>query len=502
MTTLLILPILIPLITAIFCLFGWQRVRVQRVLTVIGMTGYAVVAGLLLRSVLNGDILVLQVGGWPAPFGISLVADRLSAIMVLLVALVGGASILFSLVNIDHQRIAYGYYPLINLLFMGISGAFLTGDMFNLYVWFEVLLISSFVLLGLGGEKRQIQGTFKYVVINLVASTIFITALGLTYGVTGTLNMADLAQRMPALAADNETLVLALATLYMLTFGVKAALFPLFFWMPASYHTPPVAVSAPFAGLLTKVGIYSLVRVFTLIFWTNTEYTHLRVLLVIAGLTMVSGVFGAMSQIEMRRILAFHSVSQVGYMAMGLALAPLSPLALAGTVYFVVHHAVVKSNLFLVSGVVRWRHGTADLRKLGGLLDRQPLLALLFFVTAMSLAGIPPLSGFWAKFALVKAGLDVGSYAIVAVALFTGVWTLYSMTKIWSYAFWQKPKQPPELPRNSTLRAEIGHLAPVALLMVTTIALGLAAGPLLTIAQATAAQLLNPTLYITAVLQG
>ena len=493
-------PIILPLLTAIATLFAWRKIRIQRGISLLSMGIYFVIAVRIFNDARSGTIQVVQIGAWDAPFGISLVADQLSAMMILLVAIVGTATIIFSTANIDRQRVALGYYPLTNILIMGISGAFLTGDMFNLYVWFEVLLISSFVLLALGGDRSQLQGTFKYVIINLVSSAIFLSGLGLLYGVAGTLNMANLGQVIPLISAEIPTLIPTLATIFMVAFGVKAALFPFFFWMPASYHTPPVSISALFAGLLTKVGVYSLVRTFTLIFVADWQYTHLGLLLVLAGITMVTGVFGAMSQMEMRRILAFHSVSQVGYMIMGLALAFVSPLALAGTIVFIAHHSLVKSNLFLISGVVRWLRGTDDLHYLGGLLKTRPYLSAFFFLTAMSLAGIPPLSGFWSKFLLVKAGLDATQYWITAAALFTGVWTLYSMTKIWSYAFWQSPKREVVEPVDYSKFELAVHLIPVASLLILIVWMGISAETVITFAQSTSEQLLDPTGYISAVL--
>ena len=497
---LILLPIVVPFIFGILTLLLLGFLRLQRIASVVGAVIYAVVAVLVLQQVSAEGILVTQIGGWQAPFGISIVADRLSAMMICLVAIIGNMTILYSTVNIDRQRTAFGYYPLINFLMMGVSGAFLTGDMFNLYVWFEVLLISSFVLLGLGARRLQLQGTFKYVIINLVASTTLLTALGLLYGLTGTLNMAQLALVVPERAAENPTLILTLSTLFMVAFGIKAAMFPFFFWMPASYHTPPVSVSAFFAGLLTKVGVYSLVRVFTLIFTMDMAYTHGTLLIALAAITMVTGVFGAMSQMEMRQILAFHSVSQVGYMIMGLALSYLSPLALAGTLLYIIHHSVVKSNLFFIAGTVRWLRGTAELRRLGGLIKTRPYLSVLFFITAMSLAGIPPLSGFWAKFTLIRAGFETQAWLVTAAALFTGVWTLYSMTKIWSYAFWRSPQQAVTTPIDYTPAEVAGHYAPIAVLMVATILVGVVAEPFLSYTQAAAEQLLNSAEYITAVL--
>ena len=315
----------------------------------------------------------------------------------------------YSLGSIDEAREAHGYHPLFHVLLMGVSMAFLTGDLFNLYVAFEVMLMASFVLLSLGGERAQLEGAVKYVTLNLLSSAVFLAAVGVLYGVAGTLNLADL-----ALAVQRGTapgLVTTLACLFLVAFGIKAAVFPLFFWLPASYHTPPVAVSALFAGLLTKVGVYALVRAFTLVFTGDTALTH-GLILAVAVLTMVTGVLGAAAQFEFRRVLSFHIVSQIGYMVLGLGL--FTPLALAGTVFYLIHHIVVKTNLFLVAGIVKRLGGTLDLGSLGGLYRRRPALALLFLVPAFSLAGIPPLSGFWGKLVLVKAGLDSGHYAVTA----------------------------------------------------------------------------------------
>jgi multicomponent Na+:H+ antiporter subunit D len=292
--------------------------------------------------------------------------------------------------------------------------------------------------------------------------------------------------------------------LFLAAFGIKAALFPFFFWLPASYHTPPVAVSAIFAGLLTKVGVYSLIRVFTLLFVQDVGYTH-SLILVISGLTMVTGVLGAVAQNEFRRILSFHIISQVGYMVMGLAL--FTPLALAGSIFYIIHHIIVKTNLFLASGVVLQLRGTLELNRLGGLYQRAPVLAWLFLVPALSLAGLPPLSGFWAKLLLVRAGLETGSYLIAATALGVGLLTLFSMTKIWGKAFWGDP---PEAAGGHAateearlpLAARLSLYLPMTALALLTVTIGLLAQPVFEISLQAAQQLLDPRIYVQAVLGG
>ncbi len=497
MNVLLILPILIPLLTAIASILLWHWRRVQRGLSLVGATGLLAAGVALLLSVSQDGIQAAQMGNWPAPFGITLVADLLSAIMVFLATLVGLAVNIYSLASMDPQRETFGYYPLLHVLLMGVNGAFLTGDMFNLYVWFEVMLMASFVLLALGGERRQIEGAFKYVTLNLMASALFLAAVGVLYGIAGTLNMADLSQHLRHLAQPG--LVTTVAVLFLLAFGIKAAVFPLFFWLPASYHTPPVAVSAIFGGLLTKVGVYALLRVFTLIFLGDVAYTH-NLILIIAGLTMLTGILGAVAQTDFRRILSFNLISHIGYMLMGLGL--FTPLALAGSVFYIIHHIIVKTNLFLISGLVRWLGGSYQLRKLGGLYRHYPAVALLFLVPALSLAGIPPLSGFWPKLALLRAGLEEAQYLIVAAALVASLLTLLSMTRVWAAAFWRDrpadesfPMRPP-----SHFQAWFLRLLPVVSLALLTVVIGLLAEPILDLSMRAAEQLMDPSGYIRSVM--
>ena len=294
MNIFVLLPILIPLFTAIGVLLARQRPSIQRMLSLGGAVVLFIAALELLLLVWRDGVQVVQVGGWPAPFGITLVADLLSATMVLLAALLGLGVIIYGRGTVGQGMQRYGYSALLHFLLMGVAGAFLTGDLFNLYVWFELLLIASFVLLALGGQRDQLEGTFKYVAINLFGSILFLAAVGIVYGVTGTLNMADLANQLDRLPPG---LVTTLAMLFLVAFGIKAGAFPLFFWLPASYHTAPAALLALFAGLMTKVGVYALMRVFTLLFTQETGYTH-GLILILAGFTMVTGVLGAVAQTE------------------------------------------------------------------------------------------------------------------------------------------------------------------------------------------------------------
>jgi multicomponent Na+:H+ antiporter subunit D len=493
MTLLVALPVILPLLFGAVSLTLLKNHKAQRWLAVIGTFAILLAACALMWHCQQHGIIVLEVGSWPAPFGIVLVADLLSAIMVLLAAITGVATALYSLKTVLTRFERFGYYPLLHLLLAGVNGAFLTGDIFNLYVWFEVLLVASFALLIQGGERAQMEGAIKYVTLNLLSSALFLTAIGLLYGLVGSLNMADIAQRLTQV--EDQRMVTVVAMLFLIAFSIKAAAFPLFFWLPASYHTPQVAVSAIFAGLLTKVGVYALYRVFTLIFNSEVEFTH-NILLWMAVLTMLTGVLGAAAQFEVRRILSFHIISQIGYMMLGLAL--YTPLALIGGVFYIMHHIIVKANLFLVAGLIYRLRGSFELKRLGGLYKDHPGLAVLFLIPALSLAGVPPLSGFFAKFILIKAGVEAHAWWAVGIALLVGLLTLYSMMKIWNEVFWKAvPSPAPAIPApggNGLLYCITGSLAAM------TIAIGLFAEPIYQLAQQAATQLLNPRLYINAVL--
>ncbi len=494
MSWILSLPLAIPFATAILA-FLFRRGRAGRWISVAGSAALLVAAVLLTAQVLAAGVIAGQMGGWPAPFGITLVADPLAAAMVLITAVVALAVAVYALADIDAAAERAGYHALFNVLMAGVVGAFLTGDLFNLYVWFEVMLIASFGLLVLKGGREAIDGGVKYIALNLVSTILFLTGIGLLYGMTGTLNLADLAT---AVDAADQGLLTVVAMAFMVAFGVKAALFPLFFWLPASYHTPHFAVSAVFAGLLTKVGVYALIRMFTLVFEHDTGFTH-TVLLWVAVLTMVVGVLGAAAQSDFRKILSFHIVSQIGYMVLGLAL--MTPLALMGAVFYLIHHIVVKANLFLIAGVASRIAGSTELARIGGLYATAPLLSVLFVVPAFSLAGFPPLSGFWAKFLIVKAALEVEAWIVAGAALAVGLMTIYSMTKIWAAAFWR--------PHPDGRAPTLGSLAPgerraliwpIATLAAITVAIGLAPEAFVGFAETAAAQLLDPTAYVAAVL--
>lgn len=479
------------LASALAMLFSRGKTRtVARVIVLASVIFNLIYSIWLLWVVGNEGIQVTQGAGWEAPFGITLVADGASALMLCVATLLMLVTISYSFASLDPGYENFFYYPLLLLLLLGVSGAFLTGDIFNLYVWFEILLLASFGLMTLGGSRPQLEGGLKYVVLNLFGSTAFLAACGLIYGTVGSLNMAHVAERMSSVT--NPGIVTVIACLFFFAYGGKAAILPLFFWLPTSYHTPPVAVTAIFSGLLTKVGAYSLYRVLGLVL--QDELVRLApFVLIVAGLTMVVGVFGAMAQMNVRRILSFHIISQIGYAVMGLGLA--SAVGLAAGLLFTAHVMIVKTALFFIGGAAEQIYGTGDLKKMGGLARREPLLAIFWFLGILSLAGIPPMSGFFGKLALLQAGVNQGELLISVVAAFTGILTFFSMLKIWNEVFWKKSYgDMSKLPRVTP-----GLLWPGAILVIISFALGIGAGGLVDYSQMAGEQLFNRAAYISSV---
>jgi multicomponent Na+:H+ antiporter subunit D len=487
----LILPIILPLFFMVVLIFTRRWLMFQQIFSLLATIVLTFICLILLIDVNQNGIMVLQPGSWDAPYGITLVADMLSALMMLTTSFVSIVIMIYSPGFIDKERQTAGYYPLVFGLLMGVNGAFITGDLFNLYVWYEVMLTSSFVLIALGGSAEQLRGSIKYVTINFVASIFFVSAIGIIYGQAGTLNMADLAYKMRTW--DDATYVNSALMLFFIAFSVKSALFPFFFWLPASYHTPPIAITSLFAGTLTKVGVYTMFRFYSLFAVFDTQFWKIFIL-VIAGLTMFIGVLMAASQFDIRKILSFHIISQVGYMVMGLGIFTVG--AVAGAIYFTIHNMLSKTNTFLAGGLVYQKSGSYDLKYLGGLYKAKPFLALLFFIPAMSLAGIPPLPGFFGKFFLVKGGFEAGEYFITAVAILTGLFTLFSMIKIWNEAYWKK--MPEEVKTDNAV--PYSTIGATAFLAFAVIMLGLFAGPVLEVCMEAGEQVVNPQYYIHAVL--
>jgi len=492
-------PLLLQLFLSILLMFFWNKIGIQKIISIIGSVISVAVSVWLFAYIWEHGTQTVQAGNWKAPFGIIFVADTLSATLVLLTAISGLAVASFSSASVVAARLRFGYFPIFHFLLLGLNGAFLTGDIFNLYVWFEIIIISSFVLITLGGEKAQVEGAVKYFTLNILASTIFLTAIAVLYGLTGALNMADLSVKVAAI--ENRGLVEITAMLFLIAFGTKAAAFPLYFWLPASYHTPPSAVSAIFAGLLTKVGVYALLRVFTLIFVGDAFLAN--IITVMAILTLFSGGLGALVQNNLRKVFSYLIICHIGYMIAGLGL--FTEVAIAGTIFYLIHDIVVKTNLFMVSGLMYRIRGTNSVQAMGGLYHDYPKLSLLIAIPLFSLVGIPPLSGFWPKISLLKAGFTAEQWWLVGAIIFASLITLFIIAKIWAGIVW-KSKPVAEEKSNFRYFAYLSNLkktqmiAPIVFLSLVSLYIGFGAEHIQQLSSRIATELMDHQQYVDAVL--
>ena len=495
MSWLITLAIIGPLVGAAAGFALKNNAHARDAATLLGLGTATVSAFAMMANVASNGPTAVRVGGWAPELGIVLVADRF-ATLVLPVAL----AIIFvvEVFAIGQRHSAWGANPelagpLLGVLTAGVSLAILTGDLFTLFVAFELILVASYVLLTHQGQADQVRSGMTYVVMNLLASALFLFGLAFVYSATGTVNMALLAERIPEL---DTPVRLGLGAWFFVVFGTKAAMFPLFSWLPDSYPTAPTTITAVFAGLLTKIGVYAMIR-----FHTLTGMDELGpVILIIAGITMVVGALGALAQSDVKRILSFHVISQIGYMLMGLGL--FSAAGTTGAILFLIHHMPVKTVLFLVGGLIENHQGTSSLDKAGGLATKRPLIAVLFAIPALSLAGLPPFSGFVAKFGVIVAGIEASSTAIVVVALVAGALTLLSMTKIWIGVFWGTEPEPtdvvvPRATRGSTRTM----MTATGLAVAGTLTISLFAGALFDMASDAADDLRAATAYIEVVNQ-
>jgi multicomponent Na+:H+ antiporter subunit D len=488
---LVILPLILPLTMAGFCAVFWLRPGWQRWITVTGMTLMALAGFALLAAVLRDGVIASQPGNWAAPFGISIVADPLSALAVAAASLVALAASVYAFRGVSQNALHGGFFPLFCGLMVGVNGSFLTGDIFNLYVWFEVLLVCAIGLLVVHRDGVNLDAAVKYAALNLFGTILFLTGVAFLYGAAGTLNFADLARVVPELGAS-PGLTFAMV-LFLLAFGVKAAAFPLFFWLPIAYHTTPPVVSALFGALLTKVGIYSAMRVFMLLFEGTTGMVG-EIVVWVAAITMISGAVAALIQTDLRRMLAYLIVSGMGYLMMGLALS--TPEGLGAASFYLVHDIIVKGAVFLLAGVIVFAAGSSDLTKIGGLIRTHPVLAVIFLGAGLSLAGLPPFSGFWAKVLVADAAFDGARPVLGGIALGTGLISLLCVVKIWMEAFW---KAAPEGMRV-TARVPLVMVVPATALVLVSLAIGLYADPLMEIAGRAGDGLADPGAYIEAVM--
>ncbi|MCZ4561570.1 Na+/H+ antiporter subunit D [Rhodococcus sp. IEGM 1401] len=512
------LPVLIPMLAAAMTLVLGRRPRAQRFITIVALTAVVAVSSMMLYLADRDGTSALQVGGWDSPLGISLVVDRLSAMMLVVSSIVLLAVMVYSIGQgirdgSENQPVSI-FLPTYLALTAGVCNAFLAGDLFNLFVGFEVLLAASFVLLTLGASADRVRAGVSYVMVSMVSSLIFLIGIALVYGATGTLNLAHIAVRMDDITPGTRTAIFAVL---LVAFGIKAAVFPLSTWLPDSYPTAPAPVTAVFAGLLTKVGVYAIIRAHTLLF---PDGSLDNVLMVCGLLTMLVGILGSIAQSDIKRLLSFTLVSHIGYMIFGVALSTQS--GLSGSIYYVAHHILVQTTLFLVVGLIERQAGSSSLRRLGGLAAASPVLAIVFLVPALNLGGIPPFSGFIGKVALLQAGSEQGSvlaWLLVAGGTVTSLLTLYVVARVWTKAFWRARADAPEgdLADNSPSallddssdiqfgdREDVGRMPAFMLLpTIGLVAVGLAmtvfAGPIIDISDRAAADLRDRSVYIDAV---
>lgn len=497
---LIILPIIAQALIAIVLLFFWRKPNTQRIISIIGSAGAVAIAGLLLYQVWTSGTQVMQLGNWEAPFGISLVGDTFAVTLVLLTSVVGFVISIYSNTNMVSARVKFGYYPIFHFLIMGLSGAFLTGDIFNLYVWFEVIIISSFVLLTIGGRKIQIEGAVKYFTLNMLSSIIFLTGIAMLYGITGSLNMAELAQIIPTI--ENKGLVQTVSLIFMIGFGVKAGVFPLYLWLPASYHTPPAAVSALFGGLLTKVGVYALIRVFTLIF--PLQGLNQDILMIIAGFTVFFGGIGALVQKDVIRVFSYLIICHIGFMIGGLSL--FTEIALVGAVFYMFHDIIVKATLFMIGGVFFRIFGNTKLYNMGGLMNDYPRLSVLFAIPLFALIGIPPLSGFWPKLSLFGASYQMNSIPMLIVFIFASLITLIIIAKVWNGTFAKEARKTEKLKKlkyydQFSFKEKAAMIIPIMILVCVILYYSVFAEHMQLLSERIGSELMNPNQYIEAVLQ-
>ncbi len=464
-----------------------KRMGLQSWLSIPALGGLVLIDAALLAVVIREGPITMVMGRWLPPFGIAFTVDLTGALFNLacgIAALAGGIA---ALGDIDRTRRTYGFFPFLFLMVGGVSGAFLTGDIFNLYVWFEVLLISSFGLLILGSEREQLDGATKYAILNLIGTTLFLIAVGILYAVFGTLNMADIAAKAPTLGHDAPMMTLSLV--FIAAFMMKAAAFPVNFWLPASYHTPRIVVAGLFAGLLTKVGVYALIRVMVMMF-PEEGNAYSIVIGVVAVLTMLTGSLGAIAQSDIRRMLGYMVITGIGIILSGVALG--AQTAISGALFYSLHSMIVMLALYLMAGIAGRMGGSFSLHELSGLYAKSPLFAALTLALFFSVSGLPPFSGFWPKAMLVKAAFDFGAWWQGAAILVSGLLTTIAATRAFALGWWRMPASGAVVPARMTA----AELIPLAGLTLLSVGVGIYPEPLLALAQTAASGLLEPVAYL------
>jgi len=470
-----------------------HRVNLHGWIAIPGLVALVLLDAMLLWRVAHHGPFTMTAGRWLPPFGISFTADLLGALMAFVSALVALAAGIYALRDIDSTGRRYGFFPLLMMLMAGVTGAFLTGDIFNLYVWFEILLISSFGLLILGSERRQIDGAVKYAILNLMATTLFLISVGYLYAIFGTLNMADIARQAGAHAGTAP--LVTLSALFILAFAMKAAAFPVNFWLPASYHTPRIVVAALFGGLLTKVGVYAMIRVMVMLFPLQREELSL-VIAVSAALTMIVGAVGALAQNDLRRMAGFAVIAGIGNVMAGIAIG--GTAGTGGAILYALHSIIAMTALYLLVGEAARVGGSWSLQTLGGIYRQAPWLAAAAFVVFFAAAGLPPFSGLWPKIVLLKAALDIGAWWLSAAILVSAFLLTLALGRVFLLAFWRpRPVEGAlEVPSSPGVWQ---RTAPLAGLVALLFFFGVFPEVPVSLTQGAAAGLADPAAYIESV---
>lgn len=481
-------PVIFPAIVALLCLLAPRPSVWRRGLALLAFAGLLAHAFWIVSHAMSDGPLVLRVGGWIAPYGIVLVADTLAGIMLALSSFTALSCALFGFAETPTREEHPLRLPLLLFLLAGINLTFVTGDLFNLFVAFEVMLLSSYGLMTLEAGARESRQALPYLTLNLVGSALFLAVTGFTYSLLGTLNFAEMIVRTDALAGDYRLTLLAV--LMLMVFGLKAGLFPLYQWLPGSYSVMPAPMAAFYAGMLTKVGVYVLIRIFGTVLPPSMTELHTLIAWT-AGLTMVIGVLGAVGQMRVQTILSYHIVSQIGFMALAIGL--FTPFAIAAAIFYIIHHIIVKAALFLVSGSIAKLNGTDDLARTGGLWRAAPWLGIAFVLQAMSLAGLPPLSGFWGKFMIIQEGFTQGEWVLVAMSLVASILTLMSMLKIWLGAFWKAAPEGTPVASSGSTRAMTAVIVAMA---CVSLVIGFGAEKFLRVAKHAADETLDRAGYV------
>jgi len=527
---LIFLPLILPLVVGVIGIMLRAAPRLTALMTIAAMAGTALASAALLSRVMVEGPVAMTMGQWLPPFGITLAVDALGAVLTLMASLTGLAVAVYALGDLSVAARRAGFYSMLCWLIAGVNGAFLTGDIFNLYVWFEVFVIASFGLVVLGGEKVQLDGGVKYCILNLVATTMFLIAVALLYGTLGTLNMADLSIKLAAYPPGDPKMV-TIGLLFFVGFGMKAAAVPLHIWLPASYHTPKPVVSALFAAILTKVGVYAVLRTYTIVMPGADDTVLFDIIFVVAIATIALGLLGALAESDLRRMFGFLLISGVGILLLGLALD--TRLSLSASIFYAVHSVVVMAGLYLLAGILERRTGARSLHDLSGLYTGAPAVAALFFVLGFAAAGLPPLSGFWPKVLLIEASLNEQQYAAVAALIVNGLVSMMVIGRAWALIFWRPavsaeeqgevPSEPQEeiaaaAPKAAALSAAASPggalpdirggenlwalMLPVVATAVAALALGVWPAPLVGVSDVAAGNLLDPSAYVRAVFGG